>query len=70
MTIEPRESRTSVAILKRMRPDHIEVQYLQGAVLNTHALAEVQHARRKLMGNSPTPCSASFRRTLTKQPLP
>lgn len=53
MTIEPREVHTSIAILKRMRPDHIEVQYLHGAVLNTAALGEVQKARRELMGKAP-----------------
>lgn len=53
MTIEPREVHTSIAIRKRMRPDHIEVQYLHGAVLNTAALGEVQKARRELMGKAP-----------------
>ena len=53
MTIEPREVLTSVAILKRMRPDHIEVHYLPGTMLNTVALAEVQKARRELMGTAP-----------------
>ncbi|MBZ0205867.1 MAG: hypothetical protein K8H89_06045 [Flavobacteriales bacterium] len=53
MTIEPREVRTSIAILKRMRPDHIEVHYLSGAMLNTAGLAEVRKARRELMGNAP-----------------
>ncbi len=53
MTTEPREARTSVAILKRMHPDQLEVQYLHGAVLNANTLAEVQQARRELMGSTP-----------------
>ena len=53
MTIEPREIRTSVAILKRVRPDYIEAQYLPGSVLNTASLEEVQRARRDLMGTAP-----------------
>ena len=53
MSIEPREIRTSVAILKRMRPDHLEAHYLHGAVLNTASLEEVQRARHKLMGKVP-----------------
>lgn len=53
MTIEPREARTSVAILKRIRPDFLEAHYLPGAVLNTASLEEVSRARRKLMGDSP-----------------
>lgn len=53
MPTEPRELRTSIAILKRMSPDHIEVQYAHGAVLSTAALIEIQQARRELMGNTP-----------------
>ena len=53
MTIEPRETRTSIAILKRIRPDFLEAHYLPGAVLNTASLDEVQRARRQLMGTAP-----------------
>ncbi|HQW06676.1 MAG: hypothetical protein IPH05_03820 [Flavobacteriales bacterium] len=53
MTVEPREIRTSVAVLKRLRPDHVEVTYDPGCVLSTGALKEVQQARRDLMGNAP-----------------
>lgn len=53
MTLEPREARTSVAILKRIRPDQLEVHYLPGSVLNLTTLAEVQQARRELMGSTP-----------------
>lgn len=52
MTIEPREIRTSVAILKRMHPGYVEAHYLPGAVLNTASLEEVQRARRDLMGTA------------------
>lgn len=53
MTSEPREIRTSVALLKRLRPDHIEVEYVPGCVFNTAAMIEVQQARRELMGTTP-----------------
>ncbi len=53
MTSEPRETRTSVALLKRLRPDYIEVEYLSGCVFNTAAMVEVQQARRELMGTTP-----------------
>ena len=53
MTIEPREEETSVAVLKRMSPDHLEVHYRPGSVLNIEGLGEVQKARRELMGSTP-----------------
>jgi len=53
MTSESRETRTSVALLKRLRPDYIEVEYLPGCVFNTAAMNEVQQARRELMGITP-----------------
>lgn len=53
MTIEPSEVRTSIVMLKRIRPDFLEAHYMPGAVLNTGALEEVRRARTKLMGSVP-----------------
>lgn len=53
MTTQPSERRTSIAILKKMRHDQIEVQYQHGIVLSIASLAEVKHARRELMGHVP-----------------
>ena len=52
MTTELKEIKTSAAILKRIRPGFLEAHYLGGAVLNTTTVAEVQKARRALMGNA------------------
>lgn len=53
MTIEPRERQTSIATLKRVRPNYLEVQYRPGCMLSSAGVAEVQVARRELMGNTP-----------------
>ena len=53
MTIEPRERQTSIATLKRVRPNYLEVQYRPGCLLSSSGVAEVQVVRRELMGNTP-----------------
>lgn len=53
MTIDHRETRTSIAQLTRVRPDHLEVTYHPGCKLTTASLREVREARRDLMGSSP-----------------
>lgn len=53
MTIEHRETRTSIAHMTRVRPDYLEVVYLSGCKLSTASLKEVRDARRELMGNTP-----------------
>jgi hypothetical protein len=53
MTIEPRERKTSIARLVRLRPDFLEVAYVPGCMLSSVALKEVRDARRELMGNTP-----------------
>ncbi len=52
MTIEHRETRTSIAQLTRVRPDYLEVVYLPGSKLTTASLKEVRDARRELMGDA------------------
>jgi hypothetical protein len=51
MTIEPRERKTSIAHLVRVRPDYLEVMYAPGCMLSSAALKEVREARRELMGD-------------------
>ena len=53
MTIEHREVRTSIAQLKRVRPDYLEVIYAPGCMLTSAALKEVREARWALMGQTP-----------------
>ncbi len=53
MTIEPRERQTAIATLVRVRPDYLEVNYRPGCMLSSAGVAEVQEARRVLMGNTP-----------------
>lgn len=53
MTLEPSERTTDIATLTRVRPDFLEVHYRAGCVLSSVGVAEVQVARRDLMGNSP-----------------
>ena len=53
MTIEHRETRTSIAHLTRVRPDYLEVVYHPGGKLSTASLKEVREARRELMGDKP-----------------
>ncbi len=53
MTIEPTERETRIARLIRHRPDHLEVIYAPGCVLSSAGVAEVQVARRELMGSTP-----------------
>ena len=53
MTIEPREVRTTIAQLVRVRPDYLEVTYTPGGTLSSAYLKEVREARRQLMGDTP-----------------
>jgi len=53
MTIEPAEKRTTIARLVRVRPDLLEIYYDAGCMLALPQVAEVQEARRTLMGSSP-----------------
>ncbi len=53
MTIVPDERDTSIAHLIRVRPDLVEIHYKAGSILAGRALAEVQEARRELMGERP-----------------
>ena len=53
MTIEHRETRTSIAHLTRVRPDYLEVVYHPGGKLSTASLKEGREARRELMGDKP-----------------
>lgn len=53
MTIEHRETRTSIAQLTRVRPDYLEVVYQPGSTLSNASLREVRDARRELMGATP-----------------
>jgi hypothetical protein len=50
MTIVPHQDETRIAILKRDRPDLLEIHYRSGAVFNTEDIAEVQAKRREMMG--------------------
>src|SRR4029450_4035789 len=47
------ERRTSIARLTRVRPDLVEIRYDAGCTLGGPELAEVQEARRELMGDRP-----------------
>lgn len=53
MTIDHRETRTSIARMTRVRPDYLEVMYEPGCMLTSASLKEVREARRELMGGSP-----------------
>ncbi len=53
MTIEHRETSTSIAQLTRVRPDYLEVFYHPGTKLTTASLKEVRDARHELMGTTP-----------------
>jgi hypothetical protein len=43
----------TIATLRRIRPDHLEVVYKPGCVLSTSGLREVAEVRRELMHGSP-----------------
>jgi hypothetical protein len=53
MTLEPREVDTRIATLKRVRPELLEIHYKPGAVFEAEDVAEVQAARRSMMGGRP-----------------
>lgn len=53
MTIVPDERDTSLARLIRVRSDLVEIHYKPGCVMAPKPLADVQDARRELMGNRP-----------------
>ena len=53
MTITPEERRTTIARLVRVRLDLLEIHYDAGCVFEIPAIAEVQEARRELMGKRP-----------------
>ncbi|MBK8500401.1 MAG: hypothetical protein IPL52_16670 [Flavobacteriales bacterium] len=53
MTIEPAETSTTIAHLVRVRPDLVEIRYDPGCTLTLEHMAEVQEARRSLMGTNP-----------------
>ncbi|MFZ1688059.1 MAG: hypothetical protein WAU70_11590 [Flavobacteriales bacterium] len=53
MTLEPTERQTAIATLVRVRPDFLQVNYRSGCILSSLGVAEVQVARRELMGNTP-----------------
>jgi hypothetical protein len=53
MTIEPVERHTTIARLMRVRPDMVEIHYKPGCTLTLPHMAEVQEARRALMGTQP-----------------
>lgn len=53
MTTEPTERRTTIAHLVRVRPDLVEIRYDPGCMFAPAELAEVQQARRDLMGSHP-----------------
>lgn len=53
MTLEPRESRTTIATLLRVRPDLLEINYDPGCVLTAEHMTEVQETRRSIMGGQP-----------------
>lgn len=53
MTIEPRERNIGIAMLRRVRPDLIEVHYAPGCMLDGAGLSEVRKARQELMGRQP-----------------
>lgn len=50
MTIVPNEAETRIATLRRDRPDLLEIHYKAGALFATADIAEVQQARRTMMG--------------------
>jgi len=53
MTVVLEECRTAIALLTRVRPELVEIRYNAGAILGGLELAEVQEARRMLMGGRP-----------------
>ncbi len=53
MTIAPSERKTSIAHMRRVRPDYLEVHYSPGSKLTSASLKEIRDARRELMGNTP-----------------
>ena len=50
MTTEPTERRTTIARLVRVRLDLLEIYYDPGCTFELPLIAEVQEARRELMG--------------------
>lgn len=50
MTIVPTESETRIAVLKRVRPDLLEIHYRPGSTFTPQDVAEVQDKRRSMMG--------------------
>lgn len=53
MTVAPEERDTQIARLIRVRPDLVEIHYKAGSTFALPQLAEVQEARRELMGARP-----------------
>ncbi|MBP8824080.1 MAG: hypothetical protein KBH07_10575 [Flavobacteriales bacterium] len=53
MTYEPREYRTTIALLRVVGPHWIEIHYDSGIMFQPEAVAEVQAKRCELMGASP-----------------
>ncbi len=53
MTFEPREISTTIATLKRVRHDLLEIHYHPGCVFSPVQVKEVQDARRTVMGGVP-----------------
>lgn len=53
MTLEPREERTTIATLTRVRMDLLEIRYDPGCVLAADHMAEVQEMRRDMMVDRP-----------------
>ena len=50
MTIVPNEADTRIATLTCARPDLLEIRYKAGVLFTPESVAEVQAARRRLMG--------------------
>ncbi len=53
MPFEPQEYHTSIATLKVVSPQLIEIHYKEHIILHVKAVAEVQAKRRELMGTQP-----------------
>ncbi|HRH68648.1 MAG TPA: hypothetical protein PLB89_03985 [Flavobacteriales bacterium] len=52
MTFEPREYRTTIARLVRVRPDALEIHYDAGCSMTVETVTEVQEMRRHIMGDA------------------
>ena len=53
MTFEPQEYHTSIATLKIVSPQLIEIHYHEHTILHVKGVGEVQAKRREVMGTQP-----------------